>query len=201
MKVFSQYQIKSSSIENEPILCVIQIEYLLLIHLIIARMTEFFVFHTCFILPLLALILFAPSWNNAITALEDHGWAYLFVQEERYSCFDIFIRELKLTLIYSCAGLLYTSLGLAYSNFTVRYTTFLRWFIEASNIPFPFVLTFLFSHSGFIESFLNYYQVLYLCRIVFKVPLFFAMRALEKEQRCILIDLQTFLLNKFCKTF
>ena len=136
---------QSSSIENEPILCAIRIEYLLLIHLIIARMTELFMFYTWFILPLLALIFHAPSWNNAITALEYHGWVDVFLQEERYSCFDIFIRELKSTLIYSCAGLLYTSLGLAHSNFIVRYTTFLRWFIEASNIPLSFLLDFSFS--------------------------------------------------------
>lgn len=71
----------------------------------------------------------SPSWNTAITALEDHSWTYLFVQQGRYS-YD--------NWIYICAGLFYTSFGLAHSHFPVRYTTSLRWFIETSNIPLSF---------------------------------------------------------------
>jgi hypothetical protein len=190
---------QSLSIEYEPLSCNSNMKIWLIIHFIITRILEYFLYTQIFCsLQLMIMLFFYDYWSRVSNVLNSNWWNIYDL--DRYSLMIIVLKkEMKLIFVYVYIAFLYTWLQLVNSNYTVTYFNFLRWLIEASLLPQILIIAlFLYFLCMQEENFFFLYHMVYVPIIIVKVPLFILMRFAESQSNFFLNRLQTWLFYMFC---
>jgi hypothetical protein len=190
---------QSLSIEYKPLSCVSNMKIWLIIHFIITRFVENYLFLQI-ICPLQFIItLYFNRYWRRIRNIIESNWSDIY-NLDTYSLMIIVLKkEMKLIFVYVYMTFLYTWLQFINSNYRVTYFNFLRWLIEASLLPQILIITlFVYFVCAAEENLFHLYHTFYVRTIIIKLPLFILMRFAESQSDFFLNALQTLFFRVFC---
>ncbi|CAM4847656.1 unnamed protein product, partial [Rotaria magnacalcarata] len=76
------------------------------------------------------------------------------------------------------------------NDYPITYMNFYRWFVEALTVSYVLYGSFCVHYIGYVDEFLDIYQVCYVIEILLKVPLFMFMRYGENQSDFFLNDIE-----------
>jgi hypothetical protein len=189
-----------SSIEYKHTSCIANAELWLLIHLIIKIAIEIVFYNVFLVVPFLfiCIVMCPHEWRRLSTYIFDYSWLHTSTEREGYWYFTILKQEMMLIFGYVFISYVSTLNCSKNLNGIITGMMLLRWSIEGSNVPIVFFYTIFMPYTEFLNSFSNYYQLIYISAILYKLPLFALMRISEQETDFILNAMHQFLFNKLC---
>ena len=191
----------SSTFMNK-IQCVVDIKSSLRMHYIVVHSIHIIVLLIDLLLleALFVGYIFYPRCRNFIDALSPYiRLPYNVLENKRLFVFLLFVKEIALTSAYVLFAFLYKWFGLTNNNSPITSLNFYRWIIEGTCAPYLFIgLFWMFYMQGF-DILFDEYQLLYLCEITLKIPVYILMRCAESRPDFFLNRLESDLLISFCE--
>lgn len=186
--------------EYQHVQCISNKKMWLTVHFVMARLFENFLMIYAVILLYLIIKWFFSSYHRCILNIMTSNWFDIHHQDDYSLMIIVLKKELKLTSVYICIAFLYTWLPVVDKYHSVSYFNFLRWWIEASLLPWTILTTFLdeFPSIPSIEDICRLYHLFYTPVMVTKLPMFIGLRYVESQFSCSINDLQIIFFDILC---
>jgi len=202
-KTFLLQDVLLSSIEDQQLSCIVDMQHYPYIHLIVILFVQFIFINIYFFLSLICLILvlLSPCFCNYRRLINETIQLRLYEQEERDAHGIILLeKEIILTFVYTLFAFLYKWFELMNNEKHITSTNFHRWLIEASTVPY--ILFCIFSNycMGCIDNFFDECKSFQIRAIMLKVPLFFLMRYAENQPDFFLKEMEAWIFYALCKS-